>query len=126
MEPHWVRSEVTRRKILVNRHEVYDAQNRLRGTLRPRGIWQKWLIEDADGRQLAEVKMLKTFRGKWQILRGGEVIAQIQAPSFIEALKGKFVYQVDISHKDFDPLLILSCTVLTVDSEKRQRDACIP
>ena len=40
-----------------------------------------------------------------------------------KALKGKFVYHVEISHQDFDPLLILSYAVLTIDNEKRRRES---
>lgn len=93
--------------------EVYDAQNRLRATIKrekPQGILSVpgWRIEDPEGLQLAEVKQSSKFFAEYQILApDGGIIAQIHRERGLRQLF-RASYRIDISHQGFDPLLILS------------------
>lgn len=99
--------EVSRRKILLDRYEVYDAQNRLRAIIKPK----EWRIEDSEGRKLAMAKQSSKFFAEYQILApDGGVIAQIRKKRGLAAFRDS--YSIDISRQGFNPFLILSYAVL--------------
>ena len=104
-------------------YEVYDAQNRLRGTIKretTRG-WReqltegpKWQIEDPKGQLLAEVIQSGMFLAEYQILAsGGDVIDQIHKERGLSQLiRLADSYRIDISRQDVDTVLILSYAVV--------------
>ena len=59
-------------RAVKNRHEVYDAQNRLQATIKPASgqRWKSpWRIVDSKDQLLAEIEQTSKFlRGKYQIL----------------------------------------------------------
>jgi len=100
-----------RRNILLDRCEVYDAQNRLLATIR-QVKWGEWRIKDLRGKQLARGKQPSKILDRFQILApDGGVIAKIQRKGDL-LLRNS--YNINIRRQSLNPLIIISCAHLIV------------
>ena len=99
----------SRRKLWVDRYEVYDAQNRLLATIRSaksKGWTSDWWINDPQDQQLAKGKQPSKFLDKYQILTpDGRVLAKIYRKGDL-LLRNS--YKIAIKRQRLDPLLIIS------------------